>query len=60
MASHPPLKRPCFFSASTVYWEQVGEYLQVAGVNGDMTPWYILTKKIKGAIMIFLIMTLIV
>jgi hypothetical protein len=34
--SQPPLKRPCFFKASKVYWEHVGEYRQVAGVYGDM------------------------
>ncbi|VAW16755.1 hypothetical protein MNBD_BACTEROID03-28 [hydrothermal vent metagenome] len=25
VASHPPLKSPCFFKASKVYCEQVGE-----------------------------------
>lgn len=39
VASQPPLNSPCFFKASNVYCEQVGEYLQVAGVYGDMANW---------------------
>ena len=37
--SHPPLKSPCFFKASSVYWEQVGWYLHVAGVKGEINTW---------------------
>lgn len=52
MESHPPLNRPCFFKASKVYWEHVGEYLQLAGVRGEIRFWYNLTKNTKGAIAI--------
>jgi len=30
---------PCFFNASTAYCEQVGVYLQLAGVKGEMQCW---------------------
>ncbi len=33
--NHPPLKRPCFFKASSEYCEQVGWNLQFDGNNGD-------------------------
>jgi hypothetical protein len=36
MASRLPLNGPYFFSASMAYSEQVGVYLQLAGVKGDM------------------------
>jgi hypothetical protein len=36
MASQLPLKGPCFFNAVNAYSEQVGLYLQLAGVNGEM------------------------
>lgn len=55
MASQPPLKRPCFLSASKVYAEHVGLYLHVAGVKGEISNWYNLTRSTKGAITIFFI-----
>lgn len=51
--NQPPLKSPCFWSASKVYCEHVGVYLQLAGVKGEINIWYNLTKKTKGAIRIF-------
>jgi len=34
--SHPPLKIPNLRKAVKLYWEQVGVYLQVAGVKGEI------------------------
>jgi hypothetical protein len=34
--------------ASMVYCEQVGMCRQLLGVRGEITHWYIFTKKIKG------------
>jgi len=34
--SQLPLNGPCFFSACIAYSEQVGVYLQLAGVSGEM------------------------
>lgn len=53
MAIHPPLNNPCFCNASKLYCEQVGWYLQVAGVSGDMKFWYNRIMPTKGAISIF-------
>jgi hypothetical protein len=36
IASQLPFSGPYFFSACTAYSEQVGVYLQLAGVRGDM------------------------
>jgi hypothetical protein len=36
-ASQPPFKSPCFWSASRVYCEQVGEYRQLAGSKGEIS-----------------------
>jgi len=46
--SHPPLKRPNFLSASRVYCEQVGSYLQLGGRSGDRKDWYPFINKTKG------------
>ncbi len=39
MVSHPPLKGPCFFSASIPYAEQLGVYLHEGGKYGEMAYW---------------------
>ncbi len=36
VANHPPLKIPCFITASTAYWEQVGVYLQLGCSKGEI------------------------
>lgn len=38
-----------------MYCEQVGWYLHVAGVMGDMSVWYTFIRNKKGAISSFLI-----
>ncbi len=47
MASQPPFPTPCFMIASCAYVEHVGEYLQVAGSNGEMVYLQINTGNTK-------------
>ena len=42
--SQQPLKKPCFWTASCVYWEQVGVNRQAGGVSCDQVDWY---KRIR-------------
>lgn len=40
---------PCVLSASTIYCEQVGVYLQLLGKSGEIARWYILMRNTMKA-----------
>ena len=43
---YEPVKTPCFFKAVIPYSEQVGEYLQLLPINGDIRSLYILNPTV--------------
>ncbi len=43
----PPFKTPCFCTASSVYCEQLGQYLQEGGSMGETSRWYALMAPAK-------------
>ncbi len=58
IVKYVPVKTPCFFKAVIPYSEQVGEYLQLLPINGEIKSLYILIRKINGnarSLLIFII-----
>ena len=53
VANQAPLIIPYFFKASKLYVEQVGVYLQLGGVSGEIKVWYILMSNTRGLMSIF-------